>query len=55
MVGMMKCERGPKRDLVKQWGIAALARGMSWDEVTATMSRLRRKTLEEVREFVRSK
>jgi hypothetical protein len=49
----LRVERSRKADLLKAWGIAALGRGLSWEEVTKTMAKMKRKTVSEVETFIR--
>ena len=48
----MKCARSRKDDLLKRWGIAALGRGLSWDEVTKTMATMKRKTVAQIEAWI---
>lgn len=49
----MRCDRSRKRNLLVRWGLRRLARGANPAEVRAAISRMMRRGMKEVEEFVR--
>lgn len=51
----MKCDKSFKRTMLTAWGIKALGQGMDKKEVYATINKMMRKTVDEVKSFVTNK
>lgn len=51
----MKCEKSFKRDMLRVWGIKQIGEGKSLAEVCKIINKMMRKTVSEVKEFVKEK